>query len=124
MSTASHPQTDGLNERANRTVEDMLRAYVSPHHNDWDQHLTAVTRNNSHSHSDWQTKGHLSTQCIRSEQPSKSYSSLTDSDLWFKVSLVGGRLGVWVSAAGSPSGIFPFCSNGFNYTHRQGCASR
>ena len=42
MSTANHPQTDGQTERANRTLEEMLRAYVSPHHSDWDKHLTAV----------------------------------------------------------------------------------
>lgn len=42
MSTANHPQTDGQTERANRTIEEMLRAYVCPHHNDWDKYLTAV----------------------------------------------------------------------------------
>lgn len=42
MSTAYHPQTDGQTERANRTVEQMLRAYISPHHDDWDKHLAAV----------------------------------------------------------------------------------
>lgn len=39
MSTAHHPQTDGQTERANHTVEEMLRAYVSPLHNDWDEFL-------------------------------------------------------------------------------------
>ncbi len=42
MSTARHPQTDGQTERANRTLEEMLRAYVSPYQDDWDQHLLAV----------------------------------------------------------------------------------
>ena len=42
MSTAYHPQTDGQTERANRTIEDILRAYVNTQQNDWDQHLTAV----------------------------------------------------------------------------------
>ena len=44
MSTAYHPlrQTDGQTERANRTLEDMLRAYVNEKQNDWDQHLTAI----------------------------------------------------------------------------------
>lgn len=42
MSTAYHPQTDGQTERANRTIEEMLRAYVNGQQNDWDEHLTAV----------------------------------------------------------------------------------
>lgn len=42
MSTAFHPQTDGQTERANRTLEDMLRAFVAVHHNDWDEYLTPL----------------------------------------------------------------------------------
>jgi hypothetical protein len=42
MSSAFHPQTDGQTERANRTVQDMLRAYVSPTSDDWDQHLLSA----------------------------------------------------------------------------------
>jgi hypothetical protein len=42
MSTARHPETDGQTERANRTLEEMLRAYVSPYQDDWDEHLLAV----------------------------------------------------------------------------------
>jgi len=42
MSTSHHPQTDGQTERANRTVEDMLRAYVAPYQTDWDEHLVAA----------------------------------------------------------------------------------
>jgi hypothetical protein len=42
MSSAYHPQTDGTTERANRTIEDMLRAYVNDRLDDWDEHLTAV----------------------------------------------------------------------------------
>ena len=39
LSTASHPQTDGQTERANRTLEDMLRHFVNPAQNDWDVRL-------------------------------------------------------------------------------------
>ena len=39
MSTARHPQTDGQTERANRTLEEVLRHYVSAKQDDWDQHL-------------------------------------------------------------------------------------
>jgi len=42
ISTSHHPQTDGQTERANHTVEDMLRAYVSPLQLDWDEHLVAA----------------------------------------------------------------------------------
>lgn len=36
MSTAYHPQSDGQTERANRTLEEMLRSYVSYNQKDWD----------------------------------------------------------------------------------------
>ena len=39
MSTAFHPQTDGQTERANRTLEEMLRAYVNRRGDDWDKYL-------------------------------------------------------------------------------------
>lgn len=49
MSTAYHPQSDGQTERANRTLEDMIRAYVNYHQNDWDEKLVTceVAYNNS-----------------------------------------------------------------------------
>jgi len=42
MSTAHHPQTDGQTERANRTLEDMLRAFVNYKQDNWDDCLTAA----------------------------------------------------------------------------------
>jgi hypothetical protein len=42
MSTSFHPQSDGQTERANRTLEEGLRAYVSINHDDWDDHLSLL----------------------------------------------------------------------------------
>jgi hypothetical protein len=42
MSTAYHPQTDGQTERANRTLEEMLRARINFAQSDWDEHLAAA----------------------------------------------------------------------------------
>ena len=39
MSSANHPETDGRSERTNQTLEDIIRGYVSPFHDDWDEHL-------------------------------------------------------------------------------------
>lgn len=40
MSTAFHPESDGQTERANRTLEDYLRAFVGYKQNDWEQYLS------------------------------------------------------------------------------------
>ena len=42
MSTAFHPQTDGQTERANQTLEIMLRAFVDQQQTNWDLLLTAA----------------------------------------------------------------------------------
>lgn len=42
MSSAYHPQTDGQTERANRTLEGMLRAFVNVHQTDWDTLLPTI----------------------------------------------------------------------------------
>ena len=42
MSSAYHPETDGQTERTNRIIVDMMRHYISPMQDDWDEHLTAI----------------------------------------------------------------------------------
>ena len=37
--TAYRPQSDGLVERMNRTIENMLSAHVNEYHTNWDEHL-------------------------------------------------------------------------------------
>ncbi len=43
LSSPYHPQTDGQTERANRTLEEMLRAFVNTEQTDWDSLLPVVT---------------------------------------------------------------------------------
>jgi hypothetical protein len=42
FSTAYHPETDGLTERANQTLEDMLRMYVMDQQKRWEEFLPLV----------------------------------------------------------------------------------
>ena len=43
MTTSFHPQADGQAERHNRTIQEMLRAYVDPStRSDWDEHLVSL----------------------------------------------------------------------------------
>ena len=42
MSSGFHPQTDGQTERANRSIEEMLRAYVGKRQSDWDDRLGMI----------------------------------------------------------------------------------
>ena len=37
-----HPQSDGMVERFNRTLEDMPSKFISPTQNDWDEHLLVM----------------------------------------------------------------------------------
>jgi transposase InsO family protein len=42
LSSAYHPQTNGLTERTNRTIEQLLRNLINPDLTDWDQHLSSI----------------------------------------------------------------------------------
>ena len=39
LTTPLHPQSDGMVERFNRTIENQLAAYVAENQRDWDQHI-------------------------------------------------------------------------------------
>ena len=41
--TAYHPETNGLCERQNHTLADMLSMFVNSNHTDWDELLPAIT---------------------------------------------------------------------------------
>ena len=54
MSLGFHPQTNGQIERANRSIEEMLRAYMGKRQNDWDDRLGMIEfayNNSIHSYS-------------------------------------------------------------------------
>jgi hypothetical protein len=42
LSMSHHPQTDGQTERTHRSIEQILRAYVHPNHDDWSNWLPFV----------------------------------------------------------------------------------
>ena len=42
MSTSYHPRTDGQTERMNRTLEEVLRSFISPDQSNWDDLLPLV----------------------------------------------------------------------------------
>jgi hypothetical protein len=42
LTTAFHPEADGQSERTNRTMQTMLRAFVSAHQKDWARYLPLV----------------------------------------------------------------------------------
>lgn len=40
--TAFHPQSDGMVERLNRTIKDMLSKYLTVHQTDWDRYVDSL----------------------------------------------------------------------------------
>ena len=42
LSTAFHPQTDGITERTNRTIEEALRHYISYKQDNWNKYLPLI----------------------------------------------------------------------------------
>jgi hypothetical protein len=71
LSTAHHPQTDGQTEITHRTIEQILRAYVSPQHNDWATWLPlAEFAYNSHVHSSTQQTPFLANYGFQPTTPS------------------------------------------------------
>lgn len=42
MSSAYHPQTNGLDERTNQTLKNKISRLVNDQQNNWDEHLEAI----------------------------------------------------------------------------------
>ncbi|GAX85873.1 hypothetical protein CEUSTIGMA_g13289.t1 [Chlamydomonas eustigma] len=71
LSTVHHPQTDGQTEITHRTIEQILRAYVSPQHDDWATWLPlAEFAYNSHVHSSTQQTPFLANYGFHPTTPS------------------------------------------------------
>ena len=54
--TPYHPQSDGMVERQNRTIQQMLSAYVNERRDDWSDHLDLIMMA-------YRSSVHQSTQC-------------------------------------------------------------
>ena len=82
MSTANHPQTDGMTERVNRIVEDTLRAFVNHRQSNWDELLPICqfSINNSFSASTGETPFYL-TSGQHPITPSALVDNRTSNDL-------------------------------------------
>ena len=93
MSTANHPQTDGMTERVNRIVEDTLRPFVNHCQTDWDELLALCqfSMNNSFSTSTEDTPFYLT-----SRQHPVIPSTLVDmlNIMWFRPFLAA-----WLASA-------------------------
>ena len=82
MSTAYHPQTDGQTERANRTLEQILRAYAHPYQDNWAQHLDlAEFAYNSHPNASTDTSPFMAVYGYEPDTPvTVQVPSATDPD--------------------------------------------
>lgn len=65
--TAYHPQTNGLCERFNRTLADMISMYVSSNHSDWDEFLPYLLFDYNSSHHD--TMGYTPFFLLHGHEP-------------------------------------------------------
>jgi hypothetical protein len=80
ISTAHHPQTDGQTEIVHRTIEQILRAYVSPQHDDWATWLpVAEFAYNNHVHSSTQQTPFFSNYGFHPTAPSSLIRSSADT---------------------------------------------
>lgn len=77
LTTAYHPQTNGLTERLNRTLTDMLSFYVSGDHGDWDVVLPYVTFAYNSSRHD--TAGYSPFYLLFGREPSLPLDTLVPS---------------------------------------------
>ena len=90
QTTPLHPQSDGMVERFNRTIENQLAAYVAENQRDWDQHIPMLLlayRSSIHEATKW-TPARLMlynfqlTSFVKGQKRSKRSVSLTMYKKW------------------------------------------
>lgn len=65
--TPLRPQSDGMVERANRTIENMLAAFVSVNQNDWDEYIYLLML--AYRSSEHESTGFSPCQMVFAKQP-------------------------------------------------------
>jgi hypothetical protein len=78
LSTSYHPQTDGQTERTNRTLEEMLRAYVNEQQDNWESLLPLMQFAYNDSESD--TTGHTPFFLLHGEHPRSPLAAVLPPD--------------------------------------------